>query len=111
MTSMRLTALPLIALGLFMLGESLNGSIVLRCITEIGAFSFLAWFCWYGVTRVIPRMQEVFRKETMLERTHHREIIDKLVERQEKDRVATREVLQELIAHCARQRDGEPKQD
>ncbi|HUT88704.1 MAG TPA: hypothetical protein VMY37_04360 [Thermoguttaceae bacterium] len=109
--SLRLAALPVLAVVLFAVGESLpDGGIVLKFITELGAFGFLVWFCWYGVSRVIPRMddkysqrQEKTHEESEAQRKHYGEVIDKLMERQDQDRVANRDVLQELIRHCAKQ--------
>ena len=84
-------------------GEAVNGASSLDAWMRIGEFGFLAVFCWWGLTKVLPRMQKDFRTEAAESRKHHSEIVDKLVARQEQDRIATREVLQEMIKHCAEQ--------
>ena len=82
-------------------GEVVNGASSLDPWMRIGEFGFLAVFCWWGLTKVLPRMQRDFRSEAAESRKHHSEIIDKLVARQEEDRIATRDVLQEMIKHCS----------
>lgn len=66
-------------------------------------FGFLGAFCWYGLTKAIPRMQANSQREAERSRAHYSEVIDKLVERMEKDRAAERQTLHDMIQHCSQQ--------
>lgn len=95
-------------------GETSNGASAVDPWLRFGQFGCLAVFCAYGMMKFVPDMQKrsderldkvqaLFAEENQKNREHSSQINDKLVDRMEKDRTAEREVLQEIIKHCAQE--------
>lgn len=113
---LRITGLVGVAV-LLAAGEAATGSSPIDPWVRLTEFGLLAAFCWYGLSKALPRMQASYqaeaergRAEAERSRVHYSEIVDELVARLEADRRAERETIQALIRHCA-QREGEASYD
>ena len=123
---MKHLTLPVVAVALFAVGDvaELNG--LFEWGTKLGSFGFLAWFAWHMLTKTLPRMQEDQRVEVkelcevfkdasetcaiiskenremfILDgreaRDHYRQVVDKLMTRQEQQQQDSGERLDKLM--------------
>lgn len=113
-SAMRLATLPAVGVFVYAVGETFvpEGHTALKFITELGAFGFLSWFCWYGITKAVPGMQEMFRQEAQRDREHfsqearearqhQSDVIQQMAASHERAAEKNREVLDRVIRQCS----------
>ena len=104
---MPLRATSLVVAGLLLAAaEPVAGDAAIVVWMRVAEFGCLAAFCWYGLTRSLPRMQKNAQDEAALMRVHNSGVVDKVVARMEADRSAERETLHEMIRHCSQRGVG-----
>jgi hypothetical protein len=128
---MRTAILPLASVGLYLYGETQLTELPYYCrfITELTSFGLMAWFLWYGITKLFPRMienhktiegqnREAFIAQAKEQREHDANLLEKLIERHRLDTERTLEqhridnsqvtqTLQDMVRHCSKRGEGE----
>jgi hypothetical protein len=99
--NMPLRATCLVAAGLLLASAEPFTDPAVVVWLRLAEFGFLGAFCWYGISKALPRMLKQFQDEAERSRAHYSGIIDKLVERMEKDRAADRDTVRNMIQHCS----------
>ncbi len=114
MSALRLALLPTAALSLFAASEIAipHEHTIIRSIGDLGAFAFLSWFCWYGITKAWPRQNKLYTEEAEKNRTHFSteakesrqhdsDMIGRITEAHEKAAAENRQTMERMIGQCA----------
>lgn len=100
---MKLAVIPIVALSVFAAAETVipHEHTALKFMGELGAFGFLAWYCWYDITRARPRQTKSFQDEAKEARQHDSDMIIRLSEAHEKVAEKNQETIEKMIDQCA----------